>query len=134
MKANLGTAWIILTSILTLHVIDQAVNDFLPIYNAMAKIVGYLPVFTFNQWIIGLICAIIILFLLSRYALRQRLWICYLSLFYGVFMILNGIGHIAMTIYFKEPSPGFYSAVLLILSAIFLILVAIRTLRSLKLE
>ena len=56
-----GRAWIFLTIALALHVLDEAVHDFLSIYNPAARALRDrlpflpLPTFSFGVWLGGLI-------------------------------------------------------------------------------
>ena len=134
MKPDLVKAWILLTCSLTIHVIDEAYHDFLSIWNSIANISGFLPEFSFTFWLTMLIIGILILFGLIPIVHRGVRWICYLSLLYGFIMILNGFGHIAISIYFQEPAAGTYSSPLLLVFSIYLIWSAFHILRINRLK
>ncbi|MDX1700659.1 MAG: hypothetical protein R3250_08585 [Melioribacteraceae bacterium] len=125
-KPNLFYGWISLTFAFTIHIIDEALNDFLSIYNPIVtnfnESFGFLifPVFSFSQWLVGLIIANIILYSLSIYAYRNKKWFRYLSFIYSSIMILNAIGHITGSIYLGKSIAGLYSAPLLLVGGIYL--------------
>ena len=131
---NLGIAWLSMTIAFAIHIFDEAKNDFLPLYNAMARISGTFPVFTFSEWLTSLIVIVVILFAMTIFAFRNKKWMCYLSYFYALVLIIHGGGHLALSIYFKEPSVGLYSSFLLLITALYLISKAWRTLRFSKQE
>lgn len=63
-----GWAWVALCLALAIHVIDEALTDFLSVYNPMIKALRQrwrflpLPTFSFGVWLSGLILAVILLF------------------------------------------------------------------------
>jgi hypothetical protein len=129
MKAQrFGRAWVALAVALALHVADEAANDFLSVYNPSVRAIRErfpflpLPEFTFSVWLGGLILAVAGLLALSPAAFRGARWLRMLSLPYGVLMLLNGLGHIAGSIYFGRFMPGVYSAPLLLAASVYLLL------------
>jgi len=122
-----GWAWVSLCLALAVHVFDEAMTDFLSVYNPTVRAIRQrfsffpMPVFTFEVWLTGLIAAIIILLLLSPFAFRQKVWVGLLSYPFGVLMLLNGLGHIAGSFYLGRPMPGVYSAPLLLAASIYLL-------------
>ena len=124
-ETNLGLPWLMLTVTFAIHVIDEAANDFLAIYNpAVVKIrdsIPFLPIpnFSFGIWITGLIILILILFVLLPFAYRNAGWILKLSYLYGIVMLLNGIGHILGSIALRDFMPGVYSAPLLLITSLY---------------
>lgn len=127
-----GLAWMLLTLSLTIHVVDEAVNDFLSVYNPMVKNIraSYpflpLPTFTFQNWILGLTLAVIVLFGLSVFAYRGNRIMVGLSYLYGGLMLVNGLTHFMGSIYFGDIMPGTWSAPLLIITSVYLISTAKR--------
>jgi hypothetical protein len=135
-SSKLGIAWVLLVLALALHVTDEALTGFLSVYNptvlAMRRTTGWLPmpVFTFDVWLSGLICAVIGMLLLSRFVFREDRWIRPLAYFFAIFMIANGLGHTAGTImgrtvasvHFARPMPGFYSSPLLLAASVYLLI------------
>ncbi|UCG26985.1 MAG: hypothetical protein JSV24_08390 [Bacteroidales bacterium] len=136
--AKFGHAWILLTSVFALHVIDEAVFDFLPFYNsfvtnAKEKLSFFpFPNFTFALWLSGLIAVIIILFVLSKFAYRITGWIIKVSVIYGIIMFINGILHFVASVYFSKPIGGVYSSPLLIIGSIYLLWHAVKELKRSK--
>lgn len=112
---------------LAVHVFDEAMTDFLSVYNPTVQAIRQrfplfpAPVFTFEVWLTGLIVAISILLLLSPFAFRQREWIGRLSYPFAILMLLNGLGHIAGSFYPGQLAPGVYSAPLLLAGSIYLL-------------
>jgi len=122
-----GLAWVSLCLALAVHVFDEAMTDFLSVYNPMVQAIRQkfsffpMPVFTFDVWLTGLIAAIIILLLLSPFAFRQKLWMKRVSYPFAVLMLLNGLGHVAGSFYLGRLMPGVYSAPLLLAGSIYLL-------------
>lgn len=125
-RPNFTSAWIFLTTSLTIHVLDEALHDFLSFYNPLVTSINeqsgtLFPVFRESQWLGGLIAGIIILFAMTYFVIRRKKWIAYLGVFFAVIMIVNGLGHIAGSIYFSEMIGGLYSSPLLIGGGVYLI-------------
>jgi hypothetical protein len=122
-----GWAWVSLCLALAVHVFDEAMTDFLSVYNPTVQAIRQkfqffpMPVFTFEVWLTGLIAAIILLLLLAPFAFRQRGWIRLLSYPFAILMLLNGLGHIAGSLYLGRLAPGVYSAPLLLAGSIYLL-------------
>ncbi len=133
---KLHTSWLLLCAAVVLHVIDEATHNFLAVYNpsvmALREHVHWLPlpVFTFKQWMTGLIIAIAGGISLSPFFLRGTRWIRAIAYVVSVLMIANGLNHIAETIlgrtvasvHFPRPMPGFYSSPALIAASIYVLL------------
>jgi hypothetical protein len=111
---------------LGVHVIDEALNDFLGYWNPLVEGLRTrvpllpLPTFSFGVWLTGLIMAVAALLLMSHYAFAGRPWMRPLSYFMFVFMLGNGSFHILGTIVTRRPVPGVYSSPILLLCGIFL--------------
>jgi len=126
-KTNLGFAWLFLTISFAIHVVDEAVNDFLHVYNpavmSIRNTIPFLPIptFTFEAWLIGLILAILILFALLPFAFRNSDWIIKFSYFYSIIMIINGISHITVSIILGYLMPGGVSSPFILISSIYLL-------------
>ena len=135
-KPNFLFAWIFLTAALALHVMDEALNDFLSIYNPLVSAVNekidwvLFPVFSFTGWLASLIIGIIILFSLSFFAYQKKIWILYFSYFYGGIMVLNAMGHGLGSLYYSKFIAGVYSSPLLLVASVYLIWSADHTLQS----
>jgi hypothetical protein len=137
-KFRFGYAWVLLTLAFTIHVIDEAVFDFLPFYNSVVthakeKFSFFpFPDFTYRTWLSGLIIVLIILYLLSVAAFQRKRWIIYFSVLYGVIMFLNGVLHIIGSIYFSTPIGGVFSSPILLVVSTFLLWCAIKDMRAAK--
>ena len=122
-----GWAWIALCLALAVHVADEALTDFLSIYNPTVKALRQrwwflpLPTFSFKVWLSALIAAVVVLFALSPFAFGAAKWLPPLAYFFAVFMIITGLQHIAASIYVRRLMPGTYSAPLLLICAMYLL-------------
>jgi hypothetical protein len=122
-----GVAWVLLTLALAAHVADEALNDFLSVYNPIARAVRSslpflpMPTFTFDVWLAGLILAVLVLLALTPLVMRGAFWTVPFSYFYSILMIVNGLGHFAGSVFLRRPMPGVYSSPLLLAAAIFLL-------------
>lgn len=120
-------AWIGLCAALAIHVADEAWFDFLALYNpavlAMRERYPWLPVptFTFDAWLWWLVFAIVTLVAVSFFVWRGRWAMRPISYVFAGFMLLNGLLHMAGSIYRGEFMPGVYSSPLLIAAAVLLI-------------
>jgi hypothetical protein len=132
---NFGIAWLLLCLALSAHITDEALTDFLDIYNPTVltlrgKFSWFpMPTFEFREWLFGLIAVNIVLLLLTPLAFRNARWLRPLAYFLAVVMLLNGMGHTLATIFgrtvgsvhFPRPAPGFYSSPLLFAGSIYLL-------------
>jgi hypothetical protein len=126
-----GKAWFILSLFLLLHIVDEAINGFLPVYNEhVLKIKANtgipFPTFTFPFWFTGLVCVDVWLLFLSRYALQGKRVIILLAYPFAVIMLLNGLMHLAGSLYLRQWVPGFITAPFLIYGAINLYLATLK--------
>lgn len=118
-----GISWLALCSALGLHVIDEAMTDFLSLWNPLVQSIGErwswspLPTFEFQTWLGGLIVAVVILFALSSLVFAGFRGMQPVAYFLSIVMIGNGIGHIAASIYLGRAAPGVISAPLLLITA-----------------
>ena len=140
---QLGIAWILLCLSLAVHVTDEALTDFLSVYNP--TVIGFraklgfwpMPTFGFREWLTGLIVGVVILLALSPLVFRGDRWMRPFFYFFAIVMVLNGLGHTIGTILghtlpsirFPRPMPGFYSSPLILAAAIYA-LVQLRRTRS----
>ena len=133
-SCSFGRAWVALTVALAIHVTDEAITGFLSVYNPTVLAIRetfpnfFMPIFTFQVWLGGLIGLIVILLSLSPFAFRGARWIRYLAWPLAIIMLLNAGGHTLGTIFgqtvssvqFPRPMPGFYSSPLLAAASIFM--------------
>jgi hypothetical protein len=117
-------AWIALCGALAVHVADEALTDFLAIYNptvvSIRERYPFLPLttFTFENWLSLLIFAIVALTAASYFVWQGRWAMRPISYVFGGFMLLNGLMHIAGSFYMRTFMPGVYSSPLLIAASV----------------
>ena len=130
-----GLGWFLLCLALGAHVIDEALTGFLNVYNPTVLVLRArfnwfpMPVFSFREWLTGLICLVIILLLLTPFAMRGSGWLRPVAYFLAIVMIFNGLGHTLGTAFgrtvsevrFARPMPGFYSSPLLFAASFYLL-------------
>jgi hypothetical protein len=126
-----GLAWVLLCLALAAHVADEALTDFLSVYNPAARSIREefylpLPVFTFEVWIVGLTATVLALLSLSVFAFRGAKWMRAASYVFAVLMLANGSLHITASVYLNRRMPGVYSSPLLLAASINLIVVVRR--------
>ena len=120
-------AWNLLTLAFALHFIDEALHDFLSIYNLeVGKLRDYLPsipcpTLTFSTWMTVVVATIAVLFALSIFTLRGVGCMRPISYVYAVVMLGNGLLHLAVTIYTTSLMPGVLSSPLLLAAAVYLL-------------
>ena len=131
-EEKFGRAWLALTITLGLHVIDEALTDFLSVYNPIVRDMrarfGWFPMpeFTFGVWFGGLCLLVVVLLLLTPLADRGSRALRIFAYPYGVIMFLNGIGHIVGSIYLGRWAPGATTSPLLLATSVWLLREAIR--------
>jgi len=117
-----------------LHVVDEALNDFLPLYNSVVG--GWresfswvpLPLFTFSGWLTLLIVAMIVLASLTPLFFKGSRSVRPVAWFFGVLMVANALGHFGMSIYMGAFAPGVYSSPVVLVAALWLL----KTTRSVR--
>ena len=120
-------AWVAFCGALAVHVADEALTDFLALYNptVLALRDRYpflsLTTFTFEGWLALLIFAIVALTAASFFVWKGRWAMRPISYVFAGFMLLNGLMHIAGSFYMGTFMPGVYSSPLLLAASIFLI-------------
>jgi hypothetical protein len=120
-------AWMALCGALAIHVADEALTGFLDRYNPIFREAREqhpllpLPIFTFEIWLSLLIFAVVMLGASSCFVWKGRWAMRPISHVFAVFMLINGLLHIAHSIYMREIMPGVYSSPLLIAASIALI-------------
>ena len=90
---------------LALHVTDEALTNFLSVYNptvlALRAWFGFwpMPTFEFREWLTGLALGVLFLASLSRFAFRNVRWIRPVFYFCAVVVgVMNALGHTIATI------------------------------------
>ena len=131
---RLGVAWVMLWIALAVHVTDEALTDFLSVYNptvlALRARFGFwpMPTFEFREWLTGLALGLLVLASLSPLAFRNVGWIRPVFYLCAVVVgIMNALGHTiatvlghtVSTVQFSRPAPGFYSSPLLLAASMY---------------
>ncbi len=133
-NARLARAWKAMAWAILIHVLDEAWNNFLVVYNPVAMEIADrypwlpVPIFRFEYWLGGLLLGVLILMALTPVARRGSHGIILAARILSAFMIVNGLGHITATIAgrtpfgveFARPMPGFWSSFVLIPASIWL--------------
>ena len=124
---HFGLAWLALCVAFAIHVADEALTDFLSVYNPAVRSIRArfpflpLPTFTFRGWLMGLILAVGVLASLTPFAYRGAGWVRPIAYAFGIVMAGNGMLHLVGSIYLRKAMPGVYSAPLLLAAAIYLL-------------
>lgn len=120
-------AWMALCVALAIHVADEALTGFLEWYNPTVVSLRekypqlLLPTHTFGPWLSLLIFAVVALSASSYFVWKGRWAMRPISHVFAVFMLVNGLLHIAISIYMREWISGVYSSPLLLAASIALI-------------
>jgi len=116
-----------LCAALAIHVADEALTDFLSVYNPTVSAIRERypsispPTFTFETWLTLLIFVMVALVAASFFVWRGRWAMRPISNVFATVMLLNGLGHIAISLYTWKLMPGVYSSPLLLVASITLI-------------
>jgi hypothetical protein len=119
-------AWLLLVAVLAIHVLDEAMTDFLGFYNPLvltlrARLPWFpMPTFTFPFWLAGLGLLVLALALLGPAVYRGATGTRLASWAFATIMLLNGSGHLGGSLYFQRWLPGTTSAPLVIAASIWL--------------
>lgn len=130
--AQWRTAWVCLALALALHVTDEALTGFLPVYNGIVEGIRSrhpwvpLPTFTFPVWLGGLVFAVLLLLALTPLVSLAQPWIRVMSLVLAVLMVGNAFGHLGASVYWGRLAPGVYSSPILLTAAVALFVTAWR--------
>jgi hypothetical protein len=124
---HFGPAWLALCIAFGFHVVDEALTDFLSVYNPMVRDLRArfpflpLPTFTFRVWLTGLVLAVVVLASLTPFAFRGAAWMRPVAYGFGIVMAGNGLLHLIGSAYTRKVMPGTYSAPLLLAAAVYLL-------------
>jgi len=124
---HFGFAWLALCVAFAVHVADEALTNFLSIYDPAVRAIRTrfpflpLPTFTLRVWLTGLVLAVLVLASLTPLAFRGVAWMRPAAYAYGIVMAGNGLLHLAGSVYLRKAMPGVYSAPLLLAAAIYLL-------------
>jgi hypothetical protein len=119
-----GFAWLGLVAALALHVTDEAVNGFVPLYNQVVtdlrRSIGWfpMPAFTFDGWLAGLVTAILVLLSLSPLVFAGQRWLRPAADVFAVVLAANAVAHVAVSLYSGTWAPGVYSSPVMFVAAL----------------
>jgi Protein of unknown function with HXXEE motif len=126
--SEFGRAWLAMGLFFGLHVIDEAVHDFLDWYNPIARrIRGRLsglrfpPVFTFWPWFGGLVLITAALLFATPLAYQGRAWLRPIAIGFAFINIFNGLLHLFAGVVLGRAVPGILSAPLLLAASVWLL-------------
>lgn len=117
-----------LCAALAIHVADEAITDFLSLYNPAVVAVRErhpalpLSTFSFESWLALLIFAVVALIGASYFVWHGRWAMRPISYVFATVMLLNGFLHIALSIYLGKLTSGVYSSPLVLAASIALII------------
>ncbi len=133
-----GMAWVLLVLAIALHVADEALTGFLPLYNSIVESLresypwSPLPTFEFSVWLMGLVIGILVLFGLSPFVFAGSPYLRPVAYVLGVLMTGNGLAHIGASIYWGMLAPGIFSSPILLFAALALLIATDRERRSVR--
>ena len=110
-----------------IHVTDEALTDFLSVYNPLVRAIRTrfpflpLPTFTFPVWLGGLIAVTLLLLGLAPAAFRGAPGMRAAAYVFGIVMAGNGLLHLGGSVYMRKVLPGTYSAPLILAAAGYLL-------------
>jgi len=118
-------AWILLVSVVAIHIVDEILTDFLPFYNQfvtdMRSELGFfpLPTYSYNTWIGGVWVAVILGYLLTPMVGGDSKLIRIFFSVIAVLMFINGLLHLSLSWYFGTWVPGASSSPLLLFASVY---------------
>ncbi len=131
-EKRFAQAWFAFALALGCHVADEAAHDFLSFYNPKVLAIRArfpflrIPTFTFREWMIGLLTAVLLLLSLTPLARRGLRWVRITAIPLGIVIgIANGTAHIVSSLYLHRLMPGVLTGPLIILAGAWLIYCAI---------
>ncbi len=109
-------AWVTLVAMVMIHVLDEALTDFLPLYNEIVyrlrDQLGFFPAptFTFPIWITGMSAALMVGYALTPWIARGGATMRIVSMIAGILMLGNATAHLAGSVYLNRPLLGVWSS------------------------
>ena len=125
-ERNFGRPWVVLCMILAVHVVDEAMTDFLSVYNPVVmelrQELGFpwLPTFTFATWSGLLALVVVSLLAASPLAYRGQRELVPVGYAFAAMMLLNGVGHLGVSLWRREWTSGVYTSPLVLAGALYL--------------
>ena len=127
-----ATAWILMISAMGIHVLDEALTDFIDFYNSLVQELrdglGFFPapIIPYGAWLGGLIAVVIAGFALTPLVDRGRGFFWILTIAMGMNMIAKASGIMLGSLLFGRLLPGFWSSPFLLAAALFVVVRGIR--------
>lgn len=134
-RSRLAQAWLALTVVLTLHVVEGAIRDYLSFYNPLAMSLRdtmlwtWMPTFTLAAWLGGWTAILASLYGLTWFAIYPARWVVWAAFFYGEVVWLFAAAKLGFAIYLEKPIPGVFTTPLLLIASTWLSLEAVFSLR-----
>lgn len=122
-----ATVWLLMVSTVAIHVVDEALTDFLPFYNAqvltLRSRLGLFPAptFTFPVWITGLAVAVMLGAALTPIVARGGRVMRVVCGILATLMVGNACGHMLGSLYFGRLLPGVWSSPLLFGTSVWMV-------------
>ena len=127
MSSGYGVPWLVLCGAFAIHVADEALTDFLSVYNPTVRTIRArfpfvpLPTFTFRVWLGGLVAVLALLLSLTPAAFRGAPELRPWAYVFGITMVGNGALHLIGSIYMRRAMPGVYTAPLILAAGAYLL-------------
>jgi hypothetical protein len=131
-RSRAGLAWLLLCLALTVHVAEESLTGFLPVYNQAARAIRelfpFLPVPTLSVtvWLTATIGLVAGLSALAPLAYRGLRFMRVATVGLSLIALGNVTGHVGGSIFAGSPMPGVYSTPLLAAAGIYGLVVAWR--------
>lgn len=115
-----GLAWVGFAIAIALHAADEAIHDFLSVYNPNARALRQrlhipIPVFSLRGFIVALSSAVALLLVLSPFAFQGAHWLRVLAVPVVILAgIANGCLHLGGSVLYRLWMPGVLTAPLLL--------------------
>jgi hypothetical protein len=119
-------AWLLVVGALAVHVADEALTGFLDFYNPLVLSIRSqipwfpMPTFAFGAWLAGLAVLVLVLACLAPAVRRGVVGTGLASWVLSLIMFMNGLGHLAGSMYFQRWLPGATSAPLVLAASLLL--------------
>lgn len=126
-RSRNATVWLLMVAAVAIHVTDEALTGFLPLYNAQVNAlrarlgVFPAPTFTFGTWIAGLVLAIAIGAALTPRVARGGRTMRIVCSTVAALMIANACGHLLGSMYFGRLLPGAWSSPVLLVTSVWML-------------
>ena len=131
-RSRAGLAWLLLCLVLAVHVAEETLTGFLPVYNQMAQAIRglfpFLPVPTLSLtvWLSATIGLVAALTALAPLAYRGLALMRVATIGLSLVALANVTGHVGGSIFAGQPMPGVYSTPLLATAGVYGLVVAWR--------